>query len=1632
MDIWFLSREIGFSFGRDGECVRKGRKDMERKVFIACLILMIGLLYPITGNATDVSNETELRDAISRGDSYIRLVNGIDLTSTLTISSGTITLDLNGKTILYDRTGTQENAVAINVNGNDADVIIKNGTIEVRAAKGKNGSWVNPVHRDGYPGYDAVCVQLNAGILSIPYMILVSKPGQGGTRVGLASDGAPGGAYTIDPNTGTVGDMLYGAYIEGASSSDYNNTDGYPGISTTSYTTTVKSTNYSAVFKVDGADIKTISYTLNEGFSYPTYVKKGYTLSSWTSSSSDVKYVTGIPVLATHSATATIVFNATTSKDIYTIDYKGLSDGSNDLRNISTYDIDKGSFDLYNPAKSKTGYDFSTWRDNKDAVTTITYDNVASRSVEKKYTLTAQWTLHTYNIIFDVNVNGTKNATFTINDTGFPEPDADQVPNGKAFDCWYIKGTNTKVEFPLVELKDLQLEAHWKDKTYYASFYDGNIEVNKEPFTVTTGLASFENPDFKEGYIFEYWMDAPANGKKVTSIPTNVSEDKAFYAKWTPIEYTLTYDLSGGSYAGDKTITYTYNERAILLTGDVVSRTGYKLKGWKLGDKLVTEAPVSGGTASDGGRKMSFTITADWELINYDIVFIENGGTPVDDRKYNVKEGVSETDMPKTERAGYNFLGWYNNQDKKVTSITPGSEKLTLTAKWELVVYNITYNLFGGTNPDDAPTTYTYETKAIKLPDPTKEHYTFGGWFTEEELENVIEVIANTSTGNKVFYAKWVPKTYILTFDPCGGRISQTTQQYVYGEVTEFARKPYSDYYDFAGWYYDKAYTQPFGGKITADKSGDHTLYAKWTPAKYEIELNCYYGEFPVGTNEPTSYTYGSTVDKLPIPIREGFSFAGWYADDLLTKPVSSPVVKATDSGNKTFYATWDRGYQLIFTQPSYGKISVTCNGAALPAGTMVGKGESLTVTAEATDANYELKELVIDGKAYTSSPQLVAMPEKDLKITATFTEASTPAASAPEIILTPSGVDKFPKGENVKAQLRKTDEATTLYYVLDGAPEKAYSGEFLIESPKDTILLKAIARKEGYRDGVASRYIIFDNGKITLTFDLPLGVKATNPTGGDVVSATVAGGSFEFKLTVDQSYYTNLDSMVVVANDLTIKAGASGIYTLTNCPSDVTVTVSGLKAKTSTVTLQQTENGKISFTDGAEETATTVDYGATVSITAVADEDFKFLQWNTGSQSNPLKLTVTKDTTISARFISDYKAYAITLPQLEGVTVKPFSGFTTEVKKGGTFKFYLQFANGYHEDNLVVRANGEELTKNKGGYAIYHINKNISISVEGIGRDAMTLKVPEHVNAKVVETMTDVAKQEVYEETLVLLHAEAPTGKAFTKWTDGKTDNPRLSTALDAEQLIPLFDDKGDESYAKVILNQTAGAGITGVNANLDAVKSGDVVQLKVVLLPAYSQSEVVLTADDQKLSPEVSLRAATDTKTYVYKLPVQKDGVTIKVSGLKLNTYDVTMVQMDGGTVSVSPAGKVTHGDKIQLKAQPASGMLFVKWWDGNTLTPYPYTVTSDTEVKAYFLGAESTVDNESIQKEENAQITVSGQTLSVTVAEESMLYVWDYKGSLFRNLKIPAGGYTLILPAGGYLVKVGDMGARKIIIR
>ena len=116
---------------------------------------------------------------------------------------------------------------------------------------------------------------------------------------------------------------------------------------------------------------------------------------------------------------------------------------------------------------------------------------------------------------------------------------------------------------------------------------------------------------------------------------------------------------------------------------------------------------------------------------------------------------------------------------------------------------------------------------------------------------------------------------------------------------------------------------------------------------------------------------------------------------------------------------------------------------------------------------------------------------------------------------------------------------------------------------------------------------------KITITFNLPKGITASNPEGGEVVEAVASGGAFEFKLIVDKNYFQTLDSIEVTANGTVITPDIYGIYTLSNQTSDVTVNVSGISGVTHLITLVQSANGVIVFTgDEDAENSRTVNHG--------------------------------------------------------------------------------------------------------------------------------------------------------------------------------------------------------------------------------------------------------------------------------------------------------------------------------------------------------------------------------------------------------------------------------------------------------
>ncbi len=130
------------------------------------------------------------------------------------------------------------------------------------------------------------------------------------------------------------------------------------------------------------------------------------------------------------------------------------------------------------------------------------------------------------------------------------------------------------------------------------------------------------------------------------------------------------------------------------------------------------------------------TLTAQWTAINYTITYNKNGGTlaGIHNGDYTIEQTITLPNATHMTKAGYTFEGWYTTETldagTKVTKIQTGSTgNKVFWANWTINGYSINYNLDGGTNPDDAPTSYRITDTPVTLPTPTKTGYTFGGWY---------------------------------------------------------------------------------------------------------------------------------------------------------------------------------------------------------------------------------------------------------------------------------------------------------------------------------------------------------------------------------------------------------------------------------------------------------------------------------------------------------------------------------------------------------------------------------------------------------------------------------------------------------------------------------------------------------------------------------------------------------------------------------------------------------------------------------------------------------------------------------------------------------------------------------------
>ena len=229
------------------------------------------------------------------------------------------------------------------------------------------------------------------------------------------------------------------------------------------------------------------------------------------------------------------------------------------------------------------------------------------------------------------------------------------------------------------------------------------------------------------------------------------------------------------------------------------------------------------------------------------------------------------------------------------------------------------------------------------VPEPTKENYTFAGWYNGNEKFDFTTV----PTGDVTLTAKWTAKDYEVRFVTEHGD-PPTSQNVKYNGTANDPGKLTEEGYTFDGWYADEAHNTKFD--FTQPIKSNTTIYAKWTANDYEVRFITEHGDAPASQN----VKYNGTAKDPGTLTEEGYTFDGWYTDDNYSKKFdfTKPI-----TGDTKVYAKWKKNAPVL---PDTYALNVS--GAFVYV-------DGVDVTAPAGDTSFQLEKDV--------SVRLVADPDR-------------------------------------------------------------------------------------------------------------------------------------------------------------------------------------------------------------------------------------------------------------------------------------------------------------------------------------------------------------------------------------------------------------------------------------------------------------------------------------------------------------------------------------------------------------------------------------------------------------------------------------------------------------------------------
>ena len=650
----------------------------------------------------------------------------------------------------------------------------------------------------------------------------------------------------------------------------------------------------------------------------------------WFTDATHTNQVTGVAI--SEGSIGNRTFYARFVPVAYTITYNFNSSTGRSLTGVTNnnpggFDTESADITLINA--SLAGYDFDGWFLDSAHLIPVTGIAVPEGSVGNR-TFYARFTPITYtiNYVFTSStglelsgITNTNPVNFTIESLDIILTDLSLT--GYNFEGWFLEATHVTPATGIAITED-----SIGNRTFYARFVPivytisyvftsstgleltGVTNTNPGTFMIESLDITLANPSLA-GYDFDGWFTDATHTTQITgvAIVEGSMGDRTFYGRFTPIDYTITFDIAGGDDIAD--LTVTFNEAFILPTP---IKTGHTFDGW-----LHNGNPFVSGTWD---LTTDITLIATWTANDYTIMFDVAGGDDISDLTVTFNQAFI---LPTPMRTGFTFDGWLHNDNPFISGIWDIANNITLIATWKANDYTVVFNVDGGNYLANQIVTFG---QSFNLPAPTRTGFTFTGWYDDTTSVSLtgIWIIAR----NVTLIAAWTANTYTITYSynrpenathNIRGAMSNSTHQF--GTVSYLSPNAFNLIgWTFQGWLTSD--NQLIAANISAmdlfamldiDYYNDTpiVLRAHWLINTYQVLFLAEDGVTVLNTGN-TARVFGSLIESLNAPLIEGKVFVRWDGF------ISGQAV----SGNHTFKAI----YITDTTSTPAQRFTVTFNNA--------------------------------------------------------------------------------------------------------------------------------------------------------------------------------------------------------------------------------------------------------------------------------------------------------------------------------------------------------------------------------------------------------------------------------------------------------------------------------------------------------------------------------------------------------------------------------------------------------------------------------------------------------------------------------------------------------------------------------